>query len=67
VFAGTPAGLLVARGRKAALVPVGGAVGAVAPSIHGGVWIGLTGKVVRVDVEFPSDETALAQSQSRIP
>ncbi|HZN91940.1 MAG TPA: hypothetical protein VFB81_04525, partial [Myxococcales bacterium] len=66
-YAGTPSGLLVARGRSAALVPVGGAVSAAAPSIVGGVWLGLSGKVVRMEVEFPSDWSSLAQSRSRIP
>lgn len=66
-FAGTPAGLLVARGRSAALVPAGGAVSAVEVSGHGGVWLGLSGRVVRLDVEFPSEQSALAQAQSRIP
>jgi hypothetical protein len=55
-FAGTPAGLLVVRGRSAALVPVGGPVSAVALSGRSGVWIGLLGQVIRVEVEIPAEQ-----------
>jgi len=65
VFAGTPAGLLVARGRTAALVPVGGEVSAVAPSGQGGIWVGLSGRAVRVEVdELSSGQTTLANSRN---
>lgn len=80
VYAGTPAGLLVAsdaqafastsqaslvpKVRTAALVPAGGEVMAVAPSGYGGVWLGLPGRVVRMSVEFPSEPSALAQSRN---
>lgn len=58
-FAGTPAGLLVVRGRSAALVPVGGPVSAVAVSVRGDVWIGLPGQVVRLEVEIPPEPQEL--------
>jgi hypothetical protein len=54
-FAGTPRGLLVARGRSAALVPVGGPVTAVTVSSRSGVWVGLPGQLVRVELEISEE------------
>ncbi|HYV44647.1 MAG TPA: hypothetical protein VFA20_07275 [Myxococcaceae bacterium] len=65
-FAGTPNGLLVVRGRSAALVPVGGPVTAVAVSGRSGIWIGLPGQVIRLEVEIPAEPQDLQPWQARV-
>jgi ligand-binding sensor domain-containing protein len=54
VFIGTPSGLVVLRGGHVGIVRGLGQVTALAPSTRGGVWVGLRGAAVRVELEEPA-------------
>jgi ligand-binding sensor domain-containing protein len=54
IYSGTPSGLVVLRGGRAGIVRGLGQVTALASSARGGVWVGLRGAAVRVEIEGPA-------------